>query len=146
MIATQTTTSKMEIRLEQFTSEDSGKKYYLVIRKSDGIAIDCQCGDRQHRGRKHGKACKHMRKFNTRLVLTALAEWMNGFNAVLQSPDVQAACAEAANERKMQEFRNAYEALASTKNVTVVEGHICQGCCTSYRPEYEEQVFCRRCS
>ncbi len=38
-----------------------------------------------------------------------------------------------------------YQELASTKSVTVIEGCICQGCCKSYRPEHEEQVFCRRC-
>lgn len=38
-----------------------------------------------------------------------------------------------------------YEDLATTKSVTVVEGCICQGCCKAYRPEHEEQIFCRRC-
>jgi len=46
---------------------DNGKcddKYAILVNKASGLAEDCNCGDRVHRGRKTGKACKHMRTYN----------------------------------------------------------------------------------
>lgn len=59
---TQTTsTSKLELRLERVQSEsNASKSYYLVIQKHNNLAIDCSCPHRVHRGRKCGRACKHM--------------------------------------------------------------------------------------
>ena len=68
-----------------WTSESNpGKDYYLLVRRSDNLAIDCTCPDREHRGRKTHRPCKHMKRYNTRVVLQALAEWMSGFAAALQ--------------------------------------------------------------
>jgi hypothetical protein len=39
-------------------------KYALLHRKSDGLAVNCSCPDRVHRGRKNGKCCKHMAAHN----------------------------------------------------------------------------------
>lgn len=46
---------------------DDKKRYGLLCRKSDGLAVDCSCGDRVHRGRKQGRCCKHMRAHNAML-------------------------------------------------------------------------------
>lgn len=85
MVQQTAATSKIELVGKWFQSEsDPNKSYLLLTRKSDGIAVDCNCGDRVHRGRKAHRPCKHMRKFNTRLVLSMLAEWMNGLAVIIQ--------------------------------------------------------------
>lgn len=43
------------------------KRYGLLCRKSDGLAVDCSCGDRVHRGRRQGRACKHQSAHNAML-------------------------------------------------------------------------------
>lgn len=44
------------------------KRYGLLCRKSDGLAVDCSCGDRVHRGRKQGRACKHQLAHNAMII------------------------------------------------------------------------------
>lgn len=46
---------------------DDKKRYGLLCRKSDGLAVDCSCGDRVHRGRKQGRCCKHQAAHNAML-------------------------------------------------------------------------------
>lgn len=60
--------NKLQLRLERVEStSNSSKSYYLLIRKDNEMAIDCNCGDRIHRGRKAGRACKHMMARNNKI-------------------------------------------------------------------------------
>lgn len=40
-------------------------KYELTCQRKNSLAVDCTCGDRVNRGRKAGRACKHMMAHNT---------------------------------------------------------------------------------
>jgi hypothetical protein len=59
-----TTAQKMQVQVK-WIDGSKGEKYALLVNKMTGCAVDCSCGDRVYRGRKSGRACKHMQAHNT---------------------------------------------------------------------------------
>jgi hypothetical protein len=49
-------------------NSDQSKKYAMLFRKSDGLAVGCECKSRKFH---HGVACKHMRNHNVMLAKPA---------------------------------------------------------------------------
>lgn len=63
-MATMISTSKPRYTVKYAPSMSSKQTYSLRIDAS-GMAVDCNCPDRINRGRKAGRACKHMMSHNT---------------------------------------------------------------------------------
>lgn len=49
------------------SSTAASKKYALLCSRTSGLAVNCSCPDRVHRGRAAGRCCKHMRDHNAML-------------------------------------------------------------------------------
>ena len=56
---------KTQLAVKWIAASKGDEPHALVIRKSDGFAVDCSCGHRVQRGRKRGEACKHMLEHNS---------------------------------------------------------------------------------
>jgi hypothetical protein len=65
MITTTTKqTNKKRYTIEWTQSDTTSERYGLLISTTNGLAVDCSCKDRHYRGRKQGRACKHMMRHN----------------------------------------------------------------------------------
>lgn len=66
------TTKKQCIVKWTQSQSDTNKKYGMLICKTTGLAIDCECKDRVKRGRKAGRACKHMKDHNYAVIASQI--------------------------------------------------------------------------